>query len=120
LFQEFFGIGGSLLYYPTKMVLIRGFSATFANSNDWTYDYENTFKAGSGGGFGVFGINFGLSGNYSQNTKEHKFEKNGTTLTMKDDESTVRFVGYVVRKNDALESQVEANITSLVNELNFV
>lgn len=120
LFQEFFGNNGSLLYYPTKMVLIRGFSATFTNTNEWQYDYENTFKVGGGGGFGAFGINFGLSGNYSQNTKEHKFEKNGTKLSMKDDESTVRFVGYIVKKNDALKEPAEASITNLINELDFV
>ncbi len=99
LFEEFFNENGSLLYYPTALIVIRGFSINFESSANWTYDYHKKFSASGGGGFNVFGINFGGSGNYSQDTKEHHVDQTGTKLTFGDDETTLRFIGYAVKKN---------------------
>jgi hypothetical protein len=106
VFMEFFGAKGSLLLYPKALILVRGFSAEFSNSQNWTYDYEHNFSASVGGGFSVFGINFGGSQFYSQNTKEHKIDQAGTSLKISDDENTLRFVGYAVEKNEFLPEKM--------------
>lgn len=106
-FQEFFGPRGSLLYYPTALILVRGFEAKFDSSQAWTYDYERKFNASSGGGFSVFGISFGASSSYSEHVKEHKVDRAGTSLTIGDDKDTLRFVGYAVKKNDVLSDPVD-------------
>lgn len=113
LFQEFFGPSGSLLYYPTDMILIRGFGIEFISSSNWTYDYKRNFSASLGGGFKIFGVNFGGTTNYSKNVKEHQIDKTGTTLTIGDDENTLRFVGYILKKNTVMEDRITANINSL-------
>lgn len=107
-FAEFFGPSGSLLYYPTALVLIRGFSATFDSAQDWTYDYKSSFSASGGGGFRAFGINFGASGGYSSNVKEHKVDQSRTRLTIGDDDATIRFVGFAVKKVTVFANSVEA------------
>jgi len=113
MFQEFFGNTGTLLYYPTALVLIRGFEIDFKSSQNWVYDYENKFSASAGGGFNVFGINFGASGSYTQDTKEHHVDQSDTTLTIGDDENTLRFVGYVVKKNESIIASRHANYKSM-------
>lgn len=100
MFTEFFGENGSLLYYPTALILIRGFGISFKSSAEWTYDYDRKFSASGGGGFSAFGINFGGKSSYSQHQTEHKVDKTGTELSITDDEKTLRFVGYVVKKNE--------------------
>lgn len=120
LFQKFFGKNGTLRYYATKFVVIRGFSTIFKNTNDWTYDYERNFSVGGGSGFSIFGLNFGLSGNYSQHIKNHKFIKNGTDLTITDDPETVRFIGYVVRKNTILEQSDNEIFNVFKDDLNLI
>jgi hypothetical protein len=103
LFTEFFGKGGSLLYYPLALILVKGFSVSFESTQKWTYDYEKKFRAKGGGGFRAFGVNFGASGGRSSHVKEHKVEQSDTTLTFKDDDDTLRFVGLSVYKNEPLE-----------------
>lgn len=109
-FEDFFGPSGTLLYYPTHLVIVRGFSAEFASNQNWTYDYKRNFSASAGGGFGVAGISFGASASYSSNQKEHIIDQSGTKLTMTDDESTIRCVGLVVKKNNAFKTAVMANL----------
>jgi hypothetical protein len=116
MFQEFFGPNGSLRYYPTAMILIRGFGIQFISSANWTYDYENKFSASAGGGFNVFGINFGDSASYTQDTKEHKVDQSATTLTLSDDANTLRFVGYVVKENTVLSKSLVAKRQALMSK----
>ncbi|MGV1957776.1 hypothetical protein ACQZ5G_14825 [Agrobacterium sp. 22-214-1] len=101
-FAEFFGPDGSLLYYPTAMVLIRGFAVKFESTQKWQYNYERKFSASGGGGFNAFGVNFGAKGNYSSHETEHKVDQSNTSLEISDGEETLRFVGYVVKKTDVM------------------
>lgn len=115
-FEDFFGPSGTLLYYPTELVVVRGFATEFVSSQSWTYDYRRTFSASGGGGFGIGGISFGASASYSSNQKEHIVDQSGTKLTIADDQSTLRFVGFVVKKNDiypqAVVNSVQSALTS--------
>ena len=99
-FQSFFGPNGTLLYYPTQLICVRGFKIVFSSSQNWTYDYDHNFSAKAGGGLHIFGINFGPSSNYTNDTKEHQVVTSGTNLTVYDDPNTIRFVGYAVAKNN--------------------
>lgn len=120
MFAEFFNETGSLLYYPTALILIRGFSVEFKSSADWSFDYNHRFSASVGGGFNVFGINFGGSSSYSEETKEHKVDATGTTLRISDDDNTLRFVGYAAKKNtfwqQAVAEQTHANLKTVNHE----
>jgi hypothetical protein len=98
-FAEFIGPTGSLLYYPTGIILVRGFSVEFENTQNWTYDYQHSFSASAGGGFSFCGIDFGGSQTYGSNQHEHSIDQSQTKLTIVDDETTIRFVGYAVYKN---------------------
>src|SRR5206468_3615474 len=98
-FVSFFGPTGNLLYYPTALILVRGFTAEFLNTQSWTYDYQHDFSSSAGGGFSLFGINFGSSGSYTEHTKEHQVDQSSTRLKFWDDPATIRFVGYAVAKN---------------------
>lgn len=98
-FQDIFGEQGTLRYYPTHLILIRGFSTSFKSSQNWSYDYERKFNASAGGGFSVLGISFGSKGKYGKHVEEHKIDKQNTELKISDGEDTLRFVGYVVKKN---------------------
>lgn len=109
-FIEFFGSSGSLLYYPTALIVVRGFSATFNSSQNWTYDYERRFSASAGGGFNAFGVSFGASGSYSKDEKEHQVDVSTTKLTLSDSPETVRFVGYAVKKNNTVALAVEKSL----------
>jgi hypothetical protein len=113
MFKDFFGDNGSLLYYPTALILIRGFGITFNASSDWTFDYKSRFSASAGGGFSVFGINFGGSSSYSRSVSEHQVDKTATQLTIADDKKTIRFVGYVVKKNDFLTTPAVAHLNAM-------
>lgn len=98
-FEEFFGEDGSLRYYPTELILVRGFKASFESTQRWTYDYVRKFSASGGGGFSAFGVNFGSSANYGSHSEEHKVDVSNTNLSFEDGDSTIRFVGYVVKQN---------------------
>ncbi|WP_207434661.1 hypothetical protein [Sabulibacter ruber] len=113
LFAEFFNENGSLLYYPTALILIRGFSVEFSSSANWSFDYKKRFSASGGGGFRVFGINFGGKSNYTRDTKEHKVDQTSTTLNLSDDENTIRFVGYAVKKNKVWTEASERSFNNL-------
>jgi hypothetical protein len=102
-FSEYFGPNGTLLYYPIALILVRGFSATFMSSQNWTYDYDHTFSASAGGGFNCGFISFGASASYTEHTHEHTVDTANTSLTFSDDKDTVRFVGYAVAKNTMFE-----------------
>ena len=118
LFTDFFGETGTLLYYPTALILIRGFNISFKTSSKWTYDYKRKFSASGGGGFRVFGINFGGSSSYGRSEAIHKVDQSSTELKISDDTSTLRFVGYVVKKNDALLN-IFSETTKMMENENF-
>lgn len=118
-FIRFFGDKGSLLYYPTALLLVRGFSVAFESSQDWKYDYKNNFSAGGGGGFSAFGFNFGAKANYSQQTKEHQVDQSNTKLTFGDDENTIRFVGFAVAKNVKFSTLVDEAIEKSLGKAHF-
>jgi hypothetical protein len=92
-----------LLYYPTGLILIRGFLVKFSSSQNWVYDYKHHFSASAGGGFNFCGVSFGASASYSEDEHTHQVDQTGTDLTFSDDEHTLRFVGYSVKKNGALK-----------------
>jgi hypothetical protein len=116
-FEDFFGPDGTLLYYPTGILVVRGFGATFTNSQSWTYDYSRRFSASGGGGFNVGPISFGSKASYSSNVKEHKVDKAGTTLKFSDDESTLRFVGYVAKKNKVWDDIIAFSVIDELGNL---
>jgi hypothetical protein len=105
-FADFFGPNGVLRYYPVSLILVRGFSSSFTNSQNWTYDYDRKFAASAGGGFSVANINFGNSGSYNKHQEEHKIDKANTSLKISDGDGTIRFVGYVVKKNTLWDSVI--------------
>lgn len=105
-FQEFFGPKGSLLYYPSALIVVRGFSVEFEATQAWTYDYERKFSASGGGGFRAFGVNFGGKASYGSHVTQHEVDKTGTKLTLSDGKDTLRFVGYAVTKNQVFEQSV--------------
>lgn len=111
-FVKFFGPTGTLLYYPTGLILVRGFGVAFTSSQNWVYDYKHHFSASAGGGFSCFGVSFGASGSYSEDTHEHQTDQQNTNLSFKDDKDTLRFVGYAVRKNTVLENAVRVAMQS--------
>ena len=118
-FQEFFGPKGSLLYYVTALIFLRGFSIKFSSSQNWTYDYEHRFSASGGGGFNAFGISFGTSDSYGSDVKEHHVDKSNTSLSISDDKDTLRFVGYAVMKNSVVADAIEANVEKLYSSIKF-
>jgi hypothetical protein len=115
-FEDFFGPKGSLLYFPTELVIVRGFGTEFISSQQWTYDYVRNFSASGGGGFGIGGISFGASASYSSTQKEHTVDQSGTTLKIADDPTTLRFVGFVVKKNDIYPHAVLASSQALLSQ----
>lgn len=116
LFLEFFGENGSLKYYPTALILLRGFGISFKTTAKWTYDYEKKFKASGGGGFRAFGINFGGKAKYGKHVKEHKVDRSETELKITDDSNSIRFVGYVVKKNEPLKEELKNIANSIYSE----
>ncbi len=116
-FEEFFGEKGSLLYYPKALILVRGFNVEFQSTQKWVYDYKRKFSVSGGGGFNAFGINFGGSASYSKNVHEHKVDQSDTSLKISDDDETIRFVGYTVKKNtvysDVVDSLLDRDVRSL-------
>jgi hypothetical protein len=112
-FQEFFGEKGSLLYYPTALIVIRGFSVAFESTQAWTYDYERKFSASGGGGFGAFGIRFGGSASYNSHQTQHEVDVSNTTLKIADSKETIRFVGYAVKKTRVFEQSLTKGLAEI-------
>lgn len=109
-FDKYFGTKGLLRFYPTALMLVRGFSVEFTSSQDWAYDYQHSFSASAGGGFSCCGINFGAEAGYSENTKEHQVDQSHTSLKFSDDANTLRFIGYAVAENAFFDAAREASI----------
>ena len=107
-FEKFFGEKGTLKYFPTHLILVRGFKIIFNSIQNWTYDYKKNFSASGGGGFGGFGFSFGGKASYSEDVHEHKVDVSNTKLTIADDETTVRFVGYTLKKVRVFEDAAKA------------
>ncbi|WP_137009846.1 hypothetical protein [Aquitalea aquatilis] len=108
LFMRYLGPGGSLLYYPKGLILMRGFKIDFKSANGWQYDYTHDFSVGGSASARFFGI--GIGGGYKrhEHQEKHVVEKNGNTLTFDDGESTLRVVGYLAQKNTAfLKAAIE-------------
>lgn len=97
-FLPFFGKDGTLLYFPTGLILVRGFSVKFISAQNWTYDYKRHFSASGSGGFNCLGYRFGASANYNSDVHEHQVDQANTKLQFSDDTATIRFVGYAVKK----------------------
>jgi hypothetical protein len=116
LFTDFFGNSGTLLYYPTALILIRGFNISFTTKSLWTYDYKSKFSASGGGGLRAFGINFGGSASYGRSETIHKVDQSKTELKISDDIATLRFVGYVVKKNDTVLNILTETAKSMEDE----
>ncbi|WP_140740782.1 hypothetical protein [Mesorhizobium sp. B2-3-5] len=112
-FAPFLGDKGSLLYYPTSLILVRGFAVEFLNTQNWSYDYDHSFSASAGGGFSCCGISFGASANYSEHTHAHKIDQATTHLVFKDDVNTIRFVGLGVVKNTAFMKAWRKNVKKI-------
>ncbi len=100
-FLRYLGPGGSLLYYPKGLILMRGFKINFKSTNGWKYDYTHDFSVGGSASARFFGI--GLGGGYKrhEHQEKHVVETNGDTLTFDDGENTLRVVGYLAQKNTA-------------------
>jgi hypothetical protein len=116
-FAAFFGPKGSLLYYPTEIACVRGFSIAFHSSQNWTYDYDHKFSAQAGGGFNVFGFGFGGSGSYTNEQKQHTVSTSTTNLTIADDASTIRFVGYVLAKNTVYQDAISTRSSKALGKV---
>lgn len=115
-FESFFGKKGSLLYYPSHLVLVRGFSIKFTSTQSWTFDYKKRYSASGGGGFNAFGFGFGGGGSYEEDMREHNVDVANTHLTIGDDEKTVRFVGYVLRKVTVFDDHRRSLIDSAIGK----
>jgi hypothetical protein len=117
-FDAFFASGGSLLYYPISLVAVRGFAVNFTSSQSWTYDYKNQFSSSGSGGLTCLGYSFGPSVHYNSDVHDHKIDQTGTSLTFLDDDATVRFVGYAVKKvtvgQTAASAAVEKALAALL------
>lgn len=103
LFQRFLGESGTLLYYPTNLIIVRGMTLTFSSSQHWKYDYENHWKAGGSGGASFFGISWGGGADRNVDTTQHKVEKREHKLILSDGENSLRLIGYMVKSLKPLE-----------------
>ncbi|KIO50268.1 hypothetical protein [Nitrosospira sp. NpAV] len=115
-FEEFFGAKGTLLYYPTQLIIVRGFAVEFESSQAWKYDFVKKFSASAGGGFNAFGIGFGGKASYSSHEEEHKVDQSGTKLTISDGEGTLRFVGYALKKNTVFVDEVKKDMAKSLGQ----
>lgn len=118
LFDRYFGEKGSLLYYPTNIIIARGMNLKFSSTQDWQYDYESSFSAGGNASAKVFGIKFGGGGKYSQAKKEQKVEKRGNELTLSDGEN-IRILGYIATKNTAFSDSIKSEAENKLDSLFF-
>lgn len=116
-FEEFFGKNGSLRFYPTQLIIVRGFDIKFESSQDWTFDYKKQFSASGGGGFKVFGINFGSTADYGSKVTQHEIDQSGTKFSISDGADTLRFVGYSIKENKVFEDSVATNRKNNIPDL---
>lgn len=114
LFERYLGVKGSLLYYPTHMIVARGMKLTFHSSQDWQYDYERDFKTSGGGSARFFGISFGASANYSKHEQRQLIERRGHDLTLDDGEQNIRIIGFIAVKNEVLSKSIGTLSTRFV------
>lgn len=114
MFETYFGKSGSLLYYPSHLVIGRGFHVTFKSSQEWSYNYESDFSASGGGSARIFGIGFGGGANYSRKVREQKVERRGHDLIM-DDGDNLRILGFIAVKNEAFEAKKEGDAQRLID-----
>jgi hypothetical protein len=112
LFDRYLGEKGTLLYYPTHVIVARGFRMEFHSSQDWTHDYKSEFSTGGSASVSIFGIGFGGGGGYSKSVHEQTVEQRGHDLIF-DDGDNVRVIGYNVAKNVDYLDKYEALFTSL-------
>jgi hypothetical protein len=108
LFERYLGTSGTLLYYPTHVIIARGFHLEFHSAQNWNYDYKSNFSSGGSASASFFGIGFGGGGSYSKSVHEQKVELRGHDLIF-DDGDNVRVIGYNVFKNDGYLQDVVDN-----------
>ena len=106
VFGRYLGPKGSLLYYPTHMIVARGMKLTFHSKQDWQYDYERDFKTGGGGSASFFGVSFGGSAKYSKHEKRQLVERRGHDLVLDDGEANIRIIGFIAVKNEVLSKSI--------------
>ena len=112
-FMRYLGPGGTLLYYPTGLILMRGFKITFSQTNGWKYDYVRDFQVGGSASARFFGIGMGGSYHRHEHQEDHQVQHNGDDLTFSDGDSTLRVLGYVAQKNTAFVDQLTKSVESL-------
>jgi hypothetical protein len=98
MFEPYLGPNGTLRYYPTHLIVARGFNLKFSSSQNWSHDYASDFSASGSASARLFGVGWGGGGSYSQSKREQKVEKRGHDLVL-DDGENIRILGYVVTKN---------------------
>jgi hypothetical protein len=103
LFERFLGEKGTLLYYPTHLIIARGMKLTFTSSQQWQFDYERHWKAGGGGSASFFGISWGGEASKNVDETQHRVEKRGHELILDDGENSLRLLGYTVKGMKKLE-----------------
>lgn len=116
LFERFLGANGTLLYYPTHLVVARGLNLTFKSSQNWQYNYKGSFSAGGSASATAFGINFGSTGSYDQSRVQQLVETRGHDLVLDDGEKNVRIIGFKVKKNTGFLSRLVADVGAQFNE----
>lgn len=98
-FERYFGESGSLLYYPIRVIIARGFNLKFSSSQNWEHEYEKDFSASGSASLKLGGFSFGGGGGYSKHEERQKVERRGHDLIMDDGEDNIRIIGYVVVKS---------------------
>ena len=119
-FDRYLGEDGTLLYYPTHLVVARGFNLAFHNSQNWQYDYTSKFSASGGGSINVWGVDFGANAKYSKTVVEQKIEKRGQDLILDDGANTLRILGFVVVKNMDFENEILRSYAPLLQSFNAI
>jgi len=118
LFEPYLGPKGSLLYFPTHLIVARGMNLTFTSSQNWQHDYEKDFSASGSASGRIFGVGFGGGGRYSQTQREQKVERRGNDLVL-DDGDNIRILGYVVTKNADFDDDFIAENQARFAQTNF-
>lgn len=110
LFERYLGANGTLLYYPSHLVVARGVKLTFHSQQDWQWDYEHNLKVSGGGSASFFGISFGASAGHSKHETSQIIERRGHDLILDDGEKNIRILGFIAVKNDVF-SQTSSALT---------
>jgi hypothetical protein len=74
-FSRFFGSGGTLLYYPRALIVMRGMNVLFKSSNYWKYVYVHDFHVGGSGGVNVFGYRWGATASYHEHEEDQLLDE---------------------------------------------